>query len=302
MIKIIILKGLPGSGKSTWARELMASNPSAYKRVNKDDIRAMVDDGRWSRKNEDFVLQIRDFIIITSALLGKHVIVDDTNLHPTHERDIRKLFNPDGATIVNGPTVKIEIQDFTNVTVEECIKRDLKRVNSVGSDVIRKMHKDFLADKQEPVEVEFIGGFPPCIIVDIDGTLAIKGDRSPYDWQKVGIDKVNFPVAELIGNIQLLDEHESHWIKTRIILVSGRDGECRDLTKDWLKQYNIKYDKLYLRRKGDKRKDVIVKKEIYERYIKGKYNVAFVLDDRNQTVAGWRALGLPCFQVNPGDF
>ena len=57
-----------------------------------------------------------------------------------------------------------------------------------------------------------------------------------------------------------------------------------------------------MRQAGDNRDDRIVKREIYEREIKGRYNVRFVLDDRNKVVALWRDLGLPCFQVADGDF
>jgi hypothetical protein len=57
-----------------------------------------------------------------------------------------------------------------------------------------------------------------------------------------------------------------------------------------------------MRKRGDKRKDVIVKKEIYEKFIKDNYEVFFVLDDRDQTVKGWRDLGLKCFQVAEGNF
>lgn len=52
MLKIILCKGLPASGKSTWTRELIDKNPEKYKRINKDDLRAMLDNGKWSNKNE----------------------------------------------------------------------------------------------------------------------------------------------------------------------------------------------------------------------------------------------------------
>jgi hypothetical protein len=57
-----------------------------------------------------------------------------------------------------------------------------------------------------------------------------------------------------------------------------------------------------MRKEGDVRKDAIVKGEIYEKNINGKYNVLFVLDDRNQMVEMWRGLGLTCLQVADGDF
>jgi hypothetical protein len=65
----------------------------------------------------------------------------------------------------------------------------------------------------------------------------------------------------------------------------------------------ISYNALYVRKKGDMRKDSIIKKELYEAYVKGQFFVQFVLDDRNQVVDLWHLeLGLPCLQVNYGDF
>jgi hypothetical protein len=57
-----------------------------------------------------------------------------------------------------------------------------------------------------------------------------------------------------------------------------------------------------MRKTDDNRKDCIVKKEIYETFIKDKYNVLFVMDDRNQVVNMWREQGLTCFQVADGNF
>lgn len=50
------------------------------------------------------------------------------------------------------------------------------------------------------------------------------------------------------------------------------------------------------------RKDVVIKRELFDRYIRDNYQVLFVLDDRNQVVDMWRELGLKCLQVAPGDF
>ena len=53
---------------------------------------------------------------------------------------------------------------------------------------------------------------------------------------------------------------------------------------------------------GHKRNDVIIKREIYEREIAGKFNVEYCLDDRDRVVALWRLLGLTCLQVDYGTF
>jgi hypothetical protein len=57
-----------------------------------------------------------------------------------------------------------------------------------------------------------------------------------------------------------------------------------------------------MRPTGDQRKDNIVKRELFDTWVRGKYNVRFCLDDRDQVVEGWRAMGLTCFQVQPGAF
>ena len=91
-------------------------------------------------------------------------------------------------------------------------------------------------------------------------------------------------------------------ILSRIILLSGRPDDCREPTKQFLKKNKIPYDELFMRKSGDQRKDAIIKRELYEENIRDKYNVRFILDDRDQVVDMWRQLGLPCFQVNYGKF
>ena len=65
---------------------------------------------------------------------------------------------------------------------------------------------------------------------------------------------------------------------------------------------DLTYYQLFMRKTDDFRKDAIVKEEIYQGEIEGKYNVLCVLDDRNQVVEFWRSKGLSCFQVAEGNF
>ncbi len=74
------MRGLPGSGKSTWAKQMVTENPNSYKRINRDELRMMLDNGYTSNGNEKFVKQVRDMLIVKALTDGKHVIVDDTNL------------------------------------------------------------------------------------------------------------------------------------------------------------------------------------------------------------------------------
>ncbi len=61
-------------------------------------------------------------------------------------------------------------------------------------------------------------------IVDLDGTLALRGDRNPYRWDRVGEDEPNVPV---IVATQAIAAHPS---APAIVLVSGRDESCRRQT------------------------------------------------------------------------
>jgi predicted kinase len=283
--------GLPASGKTTWVLDKLKESPGAYKRVNKDDLRAMLDGGKWSRDNEKFVLSVRDGIIESALGSGKHVIVDDTNLAPKHEERLRQLAKQHGAAF--------EIVDFTHIAVEECIERDRKRQNYVGEKVIRDMWRQFLAPKL-PV-VAYDPDLEDCILIDIDGTSGIMNGRGPFEWTRVGEDLPNRPVSDLLRMLTCVPETE--WI-----FVSGRDECCRVETELWLARHfgtdrpSSPFLALFMRPVDDMRDDRIVKREIYEREIQGKYNVLFVLDDRNKVVEQWRAMGLPCFQVAEGNF
>lgn len=135
-----------------------------------------------------------------------------------------------------------------------------------------------------------------AVLVDIDGTLALRGERSPYDWHRVGEDVPNPAVVELVRTLYVAKEHF-------IVLLSGRDESCRPHTEAWLAFNRIPSDELFMRPHKDNRKDSIVKKELYHRWVEPKYEVAFVLDDREQVVRMWRKeLGLTCLQVAEGKF
>lgn len=288
MLKVIILKGLPASGKSTWAKQLVDGKPGAYKRINKDDLRAMLDNSYHSKGNEKFVLAVRDFLILEALKDGKHVIVDDTNLHAKHEARIREL--------VAGKNVDVQVREF-DVDVEECIKRDLKRPNSVGAHVIREMHARYnmVCDERETPPAFQDESLPKAIIVDVDGTIAKMAGRGPFDWSKVLEDE---PIQEVIDIVNA----QRALYKVQPIFVTGRDGKAYEDTKKWLIKYVDSAPILYSRTEGDMRRDSIVKEEIFNEHIKGKYYIKFVLDDRQQVVDMWRAIGLRCLQCAKGDF
>ncbi len=135
------------------------------------------------------------------------------------------------------------------------------------------------------------------VIFDIDGTLAKMDGRKPYEWSRVGEDKPNFAICKIL---QMFDCCCSPY---EIVIFSGRDEICREETENWLHKNGISFKELYMRPKGDIRKDSIVKKELFDNNIKDKYEVLAVFDDRDQVVEMWRKeLGLTCLQVDYGNF
>ena len=135
------------------------------------------------------------------------------------------------------------------------------------------------------------------VICDLDGTLCLfeKEDkskpnyRSPYNASTCENDILNEVVAGIIKD-------------KNVIFVSGREDVYRGPTLRFLEKHNIVFQKLFMRKTGDNRKDSIIKEEIYRNLIEPNYNIEFVLDDRNQVVDMWRRIGLTCLQVADGNF
>jgi hypothetical protein len=136
---------------------------------------------------------------------------------------------------------------------------------------------------------------PLAVMVDIDGTLAMRGDRGPFNFESCSDDLPLAPVVKVVTALLRLD-----W---KIVIVSGREEKFRDVTEEWLDRHLEAYHALCMRSNGDFRSDEIVKFEIFESYVRNTFDVQFVLDDRNRVVNMWRnKLGLTCFQVQDGDF
>lgn len=135
--KLVILQGLPASGKTTYAKTLVEKG---YKRVNKDDIRAMVDSGVYSKSNEKLILEIRDSIIDLALSQGKNVVVDDVNFGADHISTlsfIAKVNEAEAAVC------------FINTPLDVCIERNSKRTkNKVPREAINNFYEKFIKDRE----------------------------------------------------------------------------------------------------------------------------------------------------------
>jgi len=298
MTRLLITRGLPASGKTTFAHKLQ---PNVV-RVNRDDLRRMLHGQRlYTQWSEGQVTHAQRAAV--EALLRAHtdVIVDDTNLRARTVREWAELAARHGATF--------EVHDFTDVPLEECIRRDADRdpQDRVGEEAIRRMHQRYLAGKTLPLPVPWVrpGGpgeiyradpsLPVAILVDIDGTVALMDGRSPYDWSRVGSDLPNQPVIDAVRAM--------HAAGNAIVFCTGRDESSRAQTEAWLDEHvGVPYEELLMRAPRDGRRDSIVKQELFESRIRDRWRIVGVFDDRQHVVRMWRALGLTVFQVAEGDY
>ena len=131
--QLIICVGLPASGKSTWAKQWVREDAKNRVRVNKDDIRRMLTT-LWSGKLEKIVKKI-EFESVRNALdKGFSVVLDNTNFR----------INQDIINVAKHYNVEIITQDFTHVSIEECIERDKNRFEKVGEYFIKRMAEKYL--------------------------------------------------------------------------------------------------------------------------------------------------------------
>ena len=136
---------------------------------------------------------------------------------------------------------------------------------------------------------------PHVVLVDIDGTVAVRGERGPYEWSRVGEDSPNSAVIKVVLALQNMGYE--------IVFISGRSEECRDETKKWLSRNVSARHKLFMREKHDFRPDEIIKKEIVSYHFPDTSLILLVIDDRTKVVNMWRhELGLTCLQAGEGNF
>ncbi|QDK03875.1 polynucleotide kinase [Mycobacterium phage Lewan] len=308
MTTLWAMRGYPGSGKSTRAREI--ANETGAVVVCRDDLRMMLHGTYFSGKKEleDEVTVAERAQVSAFLKAGISVVVDATHLEPSYLRKWAKMASMYGA--------KFERVDMLTHP-DACTLWDGERARAggrhVGESVIRKMAKrhpqsnwpDIQAPPTfDPKPVEWMEGLREAIIVDIDGTLAHMTGRSPYDYTQVHTDVVDEQIRWLVGLVDYYGGPNG----VHVLIVSGRDDSCREATQEWLWKNAIPYDELHMRptgakdEHGNKLPDYLVKYDLFDQNIRGKYNVRFVLDDRDQVVNLWRSLGLKCLQVQPGDF
>ena len=144
--KIILCRGIQGSGKSTWAKKWVLEDPKQRVRFNNDDIRNMLGE-YWVPNREDIVLSIKNAFLTSSMFFGKDIVIDNMNLNPKEVEFYKNIIdnynNPKG---VIPDMVRNEYElEFMNfyTPLEVCIERDSKRSNPAGEGVIRATYEKY---------------------------------------------------------------------------------------------------------------------------------------------------------------
>lgn len=139
--KVIVLVGLPASGKTTEARRLINAFPEIVY-SNKDAFRRLCyhESIDWFRGMEHAVCEMRDALIRSVLSSGGTVLIDDTNLSMVHIATIKSIALTYGA--------QVEMQDFTNIPLEVCLERNSVRTDKdrVPEDAIRDMHEKYFVN------------------------------------------------------------------------------------------------------------------------------------------------------------
>ena len=297
MNKLILTRGIQGSGKTTWARQWVAEDPSSRVRINNDDIRNMLGN-YWVVGREPLVSEMKQYVTQAAMDRGYNIVIDNMNLNP-HEvkfwEKVVELNNEDP----DGYKYEIEFKDFF-IPLEECIRRDAMRPNPIGEKVIRetwKRYKHFIQTTQVENYVNNLRkytGKPKCIVIDMDSTMCFNTTKRPWfgEGAAEGMinDVPNTGVCEMIRQLQ--DYYD-------IVVATGRDTSQEEVTRQWLAKQGINADEFYFRTNKDYRKGVVVKKEQIEAILE-KYDIVAIFDDCEPIVDMYREMGLTVLQPNKG--
>ena len=146
---LILLVGIPGSGKTTYAEKYIKEHPNTV-HLSSDKIRAELWDNEATQGDNNEVFSLMQSRAIEALNNGQSVIYDATNVTRKDRSYIITLCPK---------FVKIEAHVIF-APIETCIERDAARERTVGKEVIDRMLKRFQAPYYDEGINEIIVVFP----------------------------------------------------------------------------------------------------------------------------------------------
>jgi len=316
--QIEVLVGISGSRKSTYASKKIKES-SNWLRCNRDDIRKQLmgtlDQSYYKRKDlnsiEKQVTYIQNNQIRHLLQQGYNIIIDNTNLKWSIVDEFIAEFNHLADININifGTGLSLEVikkgvqkredkrsfwqklikPNFIDVSYIDKQKKDL---DNFLKELPKRRYKYYKANYKIDQDYKL----PSTIICDLDGTISLfdRDKKNPYDRDFE--NDVMSPQVLFVLQSWLLRNPQS-----KITFFSGRDSKFRTQTIQFLSQGLDEKDyNLYMRETKDNRKDVTIKEEMFNKYLKDKYWVQFVIDDRLQVCRLYYKLGIFVMNVNQG--
>ena len=208
---LIVMVGIPGSGKSTIAKQLAAVLGDDCKIFSSDEYRKNILGKEEDQTQNDKIFRMLYNDLRNYLSIGKSAIIDATNINMKARSRIFHEVNK----IKSELKFKI-VAYIVNVPITVCIERDSQRKRSVGEDVIMKMVRRF----QCP---QYFEGFD-----------LIKFDFDVSEDTAVG-KKENQDILSLMDSY---DQENPHHIFTL-------GGHCRALASNYEKGSWLYYAGLY---------------------------------------------------------
>lgn len=285
MPKLIMMKGLPCSGKTTEAFLIMHENPE-FERMSSYNIleNKTITFSAKVLKTAKLIFHKR---LINKMTMKQNIIVDDLNLHPWHEKYFRSLTKKYG--------YEFEVM-YLQQSVEECFKRSFNRKFGTPEsslytyydlDVIRKLNKDFCTDHAKDKEF-VIYGLDDCLSDTAERRFFAthRGEFRPNVYNSPGhiyLDSIRHDVALLLEQ-----DYDAGY---DIFIVTRRPESLRRVTEEWLKINYVPYTELIMQN------DLSMASEAYFKYsiVDKKFDIKLckkIVDDNQEVLAEFEKHGI----------
>ncbi|MDR1896148.1 MAG: AAA family ATPase, partial [Prevotellaceae bacterium] len=261
--QILLLIGAPGSGKSTLAKYLMRTEEN-WMRLSRDDFRMMnFSDSLLSNHKEMLISDMLDTAVETLLRKKCNVLLDATHCRAEYLNHYIEKFNT--MADISFKLFECDIDELT----ARCEKRYAETGRYVPLNVIKRfvndlenLKKTFDFSPRPLVQSVCVAkqqdaSLPKAIICDLDGTLALIGNRDPYNASQSDKDHLNESVACVLKTFAANGYN--------ILLLSGREEIFREPTLRFLTKFAVPYHQLWMRKAKDFRKDAVIKREIFDR-------------------------------------